>query len=150
MIKMRSNGLHKLNNQHPELFLQTTGTPCPMIVVNLEGGEPLGNSGITSLSTILMKASGLPLDELQTYSANAIASEFKLQEYGKGTHSTFKRMLMRATTESCGIETWFSAYLHLLPEDAEITEYPTHEEYQRVVSASRRARSPLRNPSGRA
>ena len=90
------------------------------------------------MTAVCLKASGLPLEQLQESSAKMVASEFKLQQYGKGTHSTFRRMLMRATTESCGIETWFSAYLHSLPDDAEITKYPTHEEYQRVVSASGR------------
>ena len=102
------SGPHKIICKHPELSLQTTGTPCPMVLVNLEGTEPLGNRGVTSLSAVCLKASGLPLDQLQDSSATQIAREFKLQKYGKGTHSTFKRMLVRATTEGHGIETWFS------------------------------------------
>ena len=132
------SGPHKLICKHPELSLQTTGTPCPMVVVNLEGTQPLGNRGVEAMTAVCLKASGLPLEQLQESSAKMIASEFNLQQYGKGTHNTFKRMLVRATTESCSIETWFSAYLHSLPEDAEITEYPTHEEYQQAVAASGR------------
>ena len=109
-----------------------------MVVVNLEGTEPLGNRGVTAMSTVCLKASGLPLEQLQDSSAKMIAQEFKLQKYGKGTHNTFKRMLTRATTESYNIETWFSAYLRAMPEDSEVTEYPTHEEYQRAVVATER------------
>ena len=90
------------------------------------------------MTAVCLKASGLNLEQLQESSCRTIAEEFKLQQYGKGTHNTFRKMLMRATSEGCGIETWFSAYLHSLPEDAEITEYPTDEEYQRVVSAAGR------------
>ena len=104
-----------------------------MVVVNLEGTEPLGNRGVAAMSTVCLKASGLPLHQLQDSSAKQIAHEFKLQKYGKGTHNTFKRMLVRATTAGHGIESWFSRYLRALPEEAEVTEYPTHEEYLQAV-----------------
>ena len=81
-----------------------------------------------AMSTICLKASGLPLQQLQGSPAKQIAHEFKLQKYGKGTHNTFKRMLTRATTAGHGIESWFARYLRTLPEEDEVARYPTHEE----------------------
>ena len=85
-----------------------------------------------------MKASGLPLDKLENYTIGQVISEFGLRNYGKGTHSTFKRMVNRASTASHDIETWFSTYLRFMPKDAEMTDYPTPEEYQRTVKDSHR------------
>ena len=103
---------HKLINQHPELSLQTTGTPCPVVIVNLEGTAPLEDKGILKLTTVIMKASGLPLDKLQDYTINQVISEFGLRkaDYGKKTHTTFKKMVNRAATASYDVESWFHSY----------------------------------------
>ena len=58
--RRNQNGPTKLICTHPELMLQTTGTPCPMVIVNLEGTQPLGNRGVEAMTAVCLKASGLP------------------------------------------------------------------------------------------
>ena len=114
-IQMRSQWGHKIICQHPELSLQTTGILCPVMVVKTKDTAPLGNTCVAALSALILKASGLPLDVLENYSVSQVASELKLQEYGKGTHNTFKMMITRANNHSYRIDSWFAAYLKGMP-----------------------------------
>ena len=67
-IEMRS-AEHELICQHPELSLNATGIPIPVLLINTSDLEVLDDEGVADLCSVLLNASGIDLMEMESLTA---------------------------------------------------------------------------------
>ena len=121
---------HELICQHPELSLNATGIPIPVVLINTSDLEVLDDEGVADLCSVLLNASGIDLKEMESLTAREAIMKFRFDDYGHGSHQAFKRMMSHAAESTGQIETWFSRWYNSYPSTEEVPEkFPTPQEF---------------------
>ena len=121
---------HSLICQHPELSLNATGIPIPVLLINTSELEELDEEGVADLCSVLLNASGIDLNEMIQLSPREAIMKFRFENYGAGSHKAFKRMMTNAAESTGNIEKWFSRWCNLHPTPDDIPErFPTPQEF---------------------
>ena len=134
LISRRSEN-HVLINQHPELTLNATGVPIPTVIIQTAELPVLGDIGVADLADALLNASGLNLLDMSQLTPREALCRFRFDDYGVGSHNSFKTMMTRALANRTNIRNWYSRYISKLrpEEDNMRNSFPdTREFYQRL------------------
>ena len=100
---------HEIICQHEELSLSGPNLAMHCMVLPKKQQVVLCEAELQDILGILLRFSGININEAVHWSANEVKKRYSVDEWGKGMHEAFRRVTSRATILGDEVSSWFSS-----------------------------------------